>query len=117
MGEKKTRAEMVIELDTQEALNRISELRVDLQLPESQCLLAEKPSISRQNLERFNFIKRGTKQFSSNRQEKAAPAPTLSPKPQIKKTPIKEVSDSRESRRATVKVNGIEAHVTATSLR
>lgn len=111
MREKKAKAEMVIELNTQEALGKISEMRVDLQLPERQYAKKEQRD--------YDMQRNYNAQCNYAAQETLSPVSALSRNEAVYKKQPEENCDNRspEIKRATVKVKGVEAYVTTNSVR
>lgn len=92
MKEKKTKAEVIIELNTQEALSKLSDMRVDLEL-------ADKPNIRKA-------------QYTKDNQQSRYANPSASSNSPVKRTQPEEIRSSKPARKASVKVNSVEAHIT-----
>ena len=92
MKEKKAKAEVIIELTTQEALSKLSDMRVDLEL-------ADKPNIRKA-------------QYTRDNQQSRYANPVASSNSPVKRTQPEELLSSKPARKAIVKVNNVEARIT-----
>lgn len=111
MKEKKANPEMIIELTTQEALRKISELNVDLQLPKTPPVQKTQAPDAVQNP--------STKPLpQSKNQQSPYRAPVVTKSAPISNNPQPEQTrHGVPLRQATVKVKSVNAHVTSVSPR